>query len=230
MRPADGRPVGLRNRAGLGAAVTALNAWNARHPWNHNDHYHRWLLRQLPARRGSALDVGCGRGGLLERLADRFDEVTGIDPDPAMCAAARSRLAGRPGVEVHQRSLLDTTGSYDVVTMVASLHHLPLEPALRHAAGLVAPGGRLLVVGLAQLGSPMDVAVDSVSLVLNPIVGMVKHPGAATAPAGPAEPPVPLRDPDHTFGELRSVARRVLPGVRVRRRLYFRYTLRWSRG
>jgi SAM-dependent methyltransferase len=226
LRPADGTPVGLRNRRSLGIAVSALSRWNARHPWSHNDHFHAWILRNLPARRSAALDVGCGRGALVEKLADQFVQVTGVDPDLEMVAVSRERLAGRPEVEIRQQSLLDTTGRYDLVTLVASLHHLPLEPALRHTAELVAPGGRLLVVGLAQLGSPSDMVVDGASLLLNPLVGMVKHPRAETGPA-PA-PDVPIRDPEDDFAEVRSVAERILPGVRVRRRLFFRYTLRWD--
>ncbi len=39
---------------------------------------------------------------------------------------------------------------------------------------------------------------------------------------------MPVRDPEETYDEVRAVAERVLPGVRVRRRLFFRYTLRWD--
>ena len=28
--------------------------------WNHNGHYHRFLLGKLPARRDGVLDIGCG--------------------------------------------------------------------------------------------------------------------------------------------------------------------------
>ena len=228
MRPADGTPVGLRNRRSLERVVGGFDRWNARHPWSHNDHFHGWILRNLPDRRSAALDVGCGRGALVERLADRFDHVTGVDPDEDMVAATRERLQGRAGVEVREQSLLDTTGSFDLVTMVASLHHLPLEEALEHAARLLAPGGRLLVVGLSQLGSPTDVAFDGVSLALNPLVGFAKHPRAVRGPAPAAD--VPIRDPEETFAQVREVAERVLPGARVRRRLFFRYTLRWDRA
>jgi len=40
----------------------ALATFNSRHPWNHDDHLHGWILRNLPPRRRSALDVGCGTG------------------------------------------------------------------------------------------------------------------------------------------------------------------------
>ena len=208
----------------LGAPVAALNRWNARHPWSHNDHFHSWILSNLPDRRTSALDVGCGRGVLLARLADHFDAATGIDPDAAMVAAAEARLAGR--ATVRRESLLDTTGRFDLVTMVASLHHLALEPALRHVSGLVAPGGRLLVVGLARTGSPSDVAYDGVTLLLDPVVGFVKHPRAQTRPEPQAS--VPIRDPEETYDQIREAAQRLLPGARVRRRLFYRYTLSWE--
>jgi len=41
--------------------ITRLNAV---YPWDHDAHYHRWILRQLPGRVGTALDVGCGKGEL----------------------------------------------------------------------------------------------------------------------------------------------------------------------
>jgi hypothetical protein len=45
----------------------ALARVNARHPWNHNDYFHGWILRNLPAGRDLAVDIGCG----LRRTAPR---------------------------------------------------------------------------------------------------------------------------------------------------------------
>ncbi|MFD6177621.1 MULTISPECIES: class I SAM-dependent methyltransferase [unclassified Isoptericola] len=215
--------------------VRAVGRWlgrlNARHPWNHNDHFHGWILRRLPRRRRRALDVGCGTGALVDRLRRSGATVVGLDADAAMAEATAARFAGDPGVNVRHGRFEDVPadGSFDVVTMVASLHHMDLEPALRHAAGVVAPGGRLLVVGLARIGAPRDLAVDLVSSFANPVVGMVKHPRPAAAGAGDDGPPVPVRDSRETYGEVRDTARRVLPGARFRQRLFFRYTLEWTR-
>jgi len=38
-----------------------------------------WLLTQLPAHAGRALDAGCGSGRHTQALAERFDEIIGID-------------------------------------------------------------------------------------------------------------------------------------------------------
>jgi SAM-dependent methyltransferase len=204
-------------------------AWlNGRHPWSHNDHFHEWILCHLPLVRARALDVGCGTGTLVGRLRDHFQEVVGIDADPAMAAAATARFADDPEVTIREQPFVDAAGSFDLVTLVASLHHQPLEAALRHAADLLTPGGRLLVVGLARPKTPSDVAIDLVSAGLNPLVGVVKHPRPVRG--GTAyDQAMPMRDPTETFAEISEAAHRVLPGARLRRRLFFRYTLAWER-
>ncbi|MFE6971920.1 class I SAM-dependent methyltransferase [Isoptericola sp. NPDC057653] len=222
-------------RTTTSSLVRAGGRWlgrvNARHPWNHNDHFHGWVLRRLPRRRRRALDVGCGTGTLVHRLRRAGTTVVGLDADAAMAAATAARFAGDPGVTTRHARFEDVPadGSFDVVTMVASLHHMDLEPALRHAAGVLAPGGRLLVVGLARIGAPRDLAVDLVSSFANPVVGMVRHPRRAdVTPGTDGRPVVPVRDARETYGEVRETARRVLPGARFRRRLFFRYTLEWT--
>ena len=69
--------------------LRALNRLNAAHPWDHNAHYHPWLLRQLPRRFDRALDVGCGTGDLVRLLAGRARKVYGIDADPDIVARAQ---------------------------------------------------------------------------------------------------------------------------------------------
>ncbi len=60
----------------------------ARMSWNHNVHYHDFVLGEVPQRCHLALDVGCGRGELTRKLATLSDEVIGIDTDHG-CLAAR---------------------------------------------------------------------------------------------------------------------------------------------
>ncbi|HEY5051078.1 MAG TPA: methyltransferase domain-containing protein, partial [Acidothermaceae bacterium] len=71
-----------------GRLSTAMSAINARHPWNHNDHFHPWIVKRLANQRARGLDVGCGRGELLAVLAHHVREVHGIDVDHTMREAA----------------------------------------------------------------------------------------------------------------------------------------------
>jgi SAM-dependent methyltransferase len=209
---------------------------NARHPWNHNEHFHGWILRNLPARRGVAVDIGCGKGVLAGKLATQFAHVTGIDRDAGMAASASERLRGRPQVSIRRCDFTDfvstaADGEADLITMVAVLHHLDLGDALARIPRLLAPGGRLLIVGLGRPDSLADLAFDVVSGAANPVVGMIKHPRAVRPPgrAVDAQPVMPVMDPATTVAEIASAARAHLPGSTIRRRLFFRYTLRWEK-
>src|SRR5436190_1952267 len=50
---------------------------------------------------GRLLQVGCGHGELVARASTRGFEVTGIEPSPRACAAARLRLRHLPGIKLH---------------------------------------------------------------------------------------------------------------------------------
>lgn len=223
----------------LASARRRLDQLNARHPWNHNEYFHSWILRNLPARRRAAVDVGCGTGVLAGKLAPHFARVTGIDADACMAAAADARLAQDPRVTIRrcrfeQFAAAAGDGEADLITMVAVLHHLGLEDTLAQIPGLLAPGGRLLVVGLARVNTLPDLAVDLVSAAANPVMGLIKHPRPARPGEGhaadqPVLPVMPVRDPATTLAQIAAAARAHLPGATLRRRLFFRYTLRWDK-
>ena len=220
----------------LASARRWLAQVNARHTWNHNEHFHGWILRNLPARRRAAVDIGCGTGVLAGKLATRFARVSGIDPDAGMAAASSARLAQDPRASIwhcgfEQFAAAAADGTADLITMVAVLHHLDLDDALARIPRLLAPGGRLLVVGLARVNSLPDLAVDLISAAANPVMGLIRHPRRGRPADGPAagQPVMPVRDPAATLAEITVAARVHLPGAVVRRRLFFRYTLRWDK-
>ncbi|MEV0672749.1 methyltransferase [Mycobacterium sp. NPDC050441] len=207
-------------------AAEGLHDFNSRHPWSHNDHFHRWILSNLPRHRGTAIDIGCGQGGLVAQLAPRFTHVHGTDLDAGMRAEASRRCAGLTNVTIDDGQLGKLDGPVDLITMVAVLHHLDVEQALTEVKRLLAPGGRFLVVGLAAPLSARDTMWDLASAVTNPLIGLIKHP--RPAPGGPVPPPFPVRDPQLSFDQLRAVVGRVMPGAEMRRRLAFRHTISWT--
>jgi len=82
----------------------------------------------------SVLDVGCGDGGLLGRLAARGRQgLVGLEPDPRARAVARS--AGLEVVDGLAERLPFDDGAFDVVVFDYVTHHLGHLPrALREAA------------------------------------------------------------------------------------------------
>ncbi|NYE35336.1 SAM-dependent methyltransferase [Nocardioides cavernae] len=220
----------LRSRAQSFAGGTLARGMarvNARHPWSHNDHFHPWILRNLPDRRRAALDIGCGEGALVASLAPHFTTVVGNDVDPGMLAATRARCSALPNVTVTGEAWAGLPGPFDLVTMVAVLHHLDVPAALTHVASSLAPGGRFLAVGIAPPRSARDHAWDAASILTNPVIGFVKHPRADRS--GPRPTPYPVVEPTLALDDLRRHVEDVMPGARVRHRLAFRHTVAWTR-
>lgn len=97
-------------------------------------------------------DLGCGTGRTSEQLAGFVGQVVAVDASVAMVRAARRRLKAHPRVQVVRAPLEELPledESLDVAFVNLVLHHLsdPL-PALREAARVLAPGGRLVIVDM----------------------------------------------------------------------------------
>jgi SAM-dependent methyltransferase len=109
----------------------------------------RWLNRHLGSGR-RALDVGCGTGRHTVMLADRYDDVVGVDVAPAMIEIAeRDRL--RPNIRYQTRDILSLTpehdGRFDLVLALGCVVNVgPPKLVLGHLRSLVAKGGTLLVM------------------------------------------------------------------------------------
>jgi 2-polyprenyl-3-methyl-5-hydroxy-6-metoxy-1,4-benzoquinol methylase len=187
--------------------------------WNHNTHYHRLALG-LAAGSSSALDVGCGEGLLTRQLrAAGVAQVTGVDLDPEQIARARSQADAGLRYLVGDVLEVPRDEQFDLVTCFATLHHLDLDDGLRRLRSLVSPGGHLVVVGLARVATPTDAALS---------LAAVPAAMVADRARGVWEHGASVRDPEHSYGQVRTAARSVLPGARWRRHLYWRYSLVWQ--
>ncbi|MEU6556465.1 class I SAM-dependent methyltransferase [Streptomyces sp. NPDC046915] len=105
--------------------LRARERFNATHPWDHDAHYHRWILRQLPRRFNRAVDVGSGSGDLSGLLAKRAATVKGVDSDPVITAQAQKLTPAALPVTFTVMDAISEfpAGSYDVITCVATIHH-----------------------------------------------------------------------------------------------------------
>jgi 2-polyprenyl-3-methyl-5-hydroxy-6-metoxy-1,4-benzoquinol methylase len=190
--------------------------------WNHNAAYHGRLVRAAAAHPTDVLDVGCGEGLLAQRLAQVSRTVTAIDPDRAAIGRARARLESLPNVAVCESSFASFDPGpqrFGLITFVATLHHMDLRASLTKARDLLAPSGILTVVGVAANGTVGDWIVDGLRMPIVRVAGVL-HRETRDIDVVVAEPRESLR-------EIRRTAAQILPGVSIRRGLYYRYLLRW---
>ncbi|WP_116204674.1 class I SAM-dependent methyltransferase [Amycolatopsis circi] len=186
--------------------------------WNSNVARHPDILRAVPAGCSSALDVGCGDGLLVRKLASAVPSATGIDKSPEMVAQARSFS---DDTFVEGDFLSADLGTYDFICSVATIHHLDFELTLARMRDLLRPGGVLVVVGLARDASVRDWAT---TIAAAPIVRTVKVLRRSRGPEG-----MPTMKPQMSYREVRTAAQRLLPGARYRRHLLRRYSLTWQK-
>jgi ubiquinone/menaquinone biosynthesis C-methylase UbiE/DNA-binding transcriptional ArsR family regulator len=110
-------------------------------------------LAREPA--GLLVDLGTGTGRILELMADRVRRAIGIDVNQAMLAYARAKLdgLGLRHCQVRQGDLYNLPlpdAQADIVVLHQVLHFLD-DPgrAIREAARLLRPAGRLMIVDFA---------------------------------------------------------------------------------
>jgi SAM-dependent methyltransferase/DNA-binding transcriptional ArsR family regulator len=103
------------------------------------------------------LEIGCGRGSIISRLASISDEVLGVDNSDRMLSSARSLIAelgigNRAEVRLGDAEHLPVgDSSVDAVFIHMVLHHAG-EPSavLREAGRVLRIGGRCVIVELLK--------------------------------------------------------------------------------
>jgi SAM-dependent methyltransferase len=126
-----------------------------------------WGLEQVALEKNfTMLDVGCGGGRTIQKLAAIASEgkVFGIDHSAASVAAARvanARWLVEDRVVILQGSVSDLPfpdGMFDVVTAVETHYYWPdLVADLREIWRVLKPGGRLVIIAETYKGRRFDV-------------------------------------------------------------------------
>ena len=135
------------------------------------------LASHLPllAGRGPVLDLGCGRGELLELLRDEGIEARGVDGNAEMVARCRER-----DLDVEEGDLLDALreakpGSLGAVVSIHVVEHLPseaVERLVRLSWGALRPGGLLLL----ETPNPLSLRVGASRFWIDPTHRRPVHP------------------------------------------------------
>ena len=201
--------------------------------WGHNSHYHSYLLKQLPPNCQEVIDVGCGTGDFARLLAQHAGSVVGIDFSPEMIRQANQNSRGLNNLRFVEADFMTfpiRDETVDAITTIATLHHVPSEPALRCLSRWLKPGGRLIVLDLFTSGYGRDLAWKLPAKTLSVILSALNN-GRIRAPResriawhqhAQSDRPLPLR-------EIRQIADSVLPAAILKQHLFWRYSLVWTK-
>jgi SAM-dependent methyltransferase len=153
--------------------------------------------------RDRVLDLGSGPGFLAIAFAARAGEVVGMDPDPAMLAAAR-READAAGVRVRfvegsSFDLSPSMGPFRLVTMGRSFHWMDRVATLRALDAIVAPGGAVALFGDSHEKARENSWREVLKEVARAFAGASVSEGLRTDPAWDSHPVVLL---DSAFAQV----------------------------
>jgi S-adenosylmethionine-diacylgycerolhomoserine-N-methlytransferase len=126
------------------------------------------MIAAMAARPGArVLELGCGTGRNLARIGAAWPEVQlyGLDISQEMLALAGAKLGYHAVLATGDATAFDAdvlfgTGAFDRVVLSYALSMIPdWQGAVAHAAGLLAPGGRLHIVDFGDFsGLPRPLA------------------------------------------------------------------------
>lgn len=201
--------------------------------WGHNSHYHPFLLRQIPPHCVDAMEIGCGTGEFARLLAERSDRVFGIDLSPNMIRIARERSKQYPNIDFQVANAVTwdfPIGQFDCIASIATFHHLPMEEMLSKVKAALRPGGTLAILDLYKAEGLIDLPVNALAVPVNIVLRLVKNGRLrASQESREAWREHGQRDFYPKLSQVRRVCAAILPGVRVRRHLLWRYSIIWRK-
>lgn len=122
------------------------------------------MLAELPLDGASVLELGCGKAEKTRTLAEsgRVKEILALEVD-AIQHARNLEISDLPNVRFCQggaEAIPAADGSFDIVMMFKSLHHVPvpqMDRALSEIARVLKPGGRAWISEPVYAGDFNDI-------------------------------------------------------------------------
>lgn len=201
--------------------------------WNHNTHYHGYLMSQVPEQCRQILEIGCGTGEFSRLLARRAGQVLAIDLSPQMIRLARARSKLYPNIDFVVGDVMAcefADNQFDCIATLTTIHHLPTELILRKIGKALKPGGMFVCLDLYQRSNLADLLFDVIAYPANLFLRLIK--------TGKPRPSRAVREAyaEHgktdtylTLPQVERICADTLPGALVSRHLFWRYSIIWKK-
>jgi ubiquinone/menaquinone biosynthesis C-methylase UbiE len=202
--------------------------------WNHNAHYHQFLLSHVPKHCQRILEIGCGTGEFARLLAQRAEEVLALDLSPQMIRVAQQSSEQQPNINFVLDDVLTfdlPEDHFDCIASLTTFHHLPMETILRKVREALKPKGIFLCLDLYQRSNVRELLSDIVAFPASSFLRLVK--------TGRPRPSAEIReayaqhdktDAFLTLPQIQRICAVEMPGALVRQHLFWRYSIVWTKN
>ena len=203
-----------------------------RNEWNHNNHYHQFMLKQLPTKCQTVLDLGCGTGQFSRLLAERANRVVAIDlsPNSIQIAKQKSQQFNNINYRVADISKEEFPAKhFEVVVSIATVHHLSIEQLIPQIETALKPGGVLIILDLLEHHSWTDILYDAIAVPLNWWLLKVNCVSTPTEQEAAAMKEHLRTDKFLNLSQAKAIYTSLLKTAKVRRHLLWRYSVVWHK-
>ncbi|MCL6602167.1 MAG: methyltransferase domain-containing protein [Paenibacillus sp.] len=202
------------------------------HEWDHNNHYHDYLLQFVPKKCEMAIDIGCGTGEFSRELAMQSKEVYGFDLSPISIEKAKDFSKSLPNVSYRAQDIMEypfNDESVDCFSSLAVLHHINLHEILPKLKRALKPGGVLIFLDLYNQNKRLDYLPDLLAIPLNKYYLKTKPQRIKNEEEIIAMQEHMKTDRYLSKKELKEIYDTYLPGNHFKIHLFWRYSLVWKK-
>jgi 2-polyprenyl-3-methyl-5-hydroxy-6-metoxy-1,4-benzoquinol methylase len=202
--------------------------------WDHNRQYQNYLIKNIPKNCNYILDVGCGTGELTKKLTLFGKNIIGIDVSENMLHEARKRNSDKKidYLNISAENYLEKTDKkFDIIISISALHHMNEEKILKLMKNKLTENGKILVLDIVKNKTIIDYFLSMIALILNPIIMLMMNgrlkvdKNEREAWAGHFQ-----YDKYLTVIEIKYIAKKVLGKVKIKKHLFWRYSLIYNNG
>lgn len=201
--------------------------------WEHNKHYHNFLLKFIPNECEKAIDIGCGTGEFTRLLAEKSHTVEGIDLSPEMIRVAEEQSRKYNNIKYQVEDVLEWDlgqEKYDCIVSIATFHHLQFKEMLLKIREALKPNGVFMILDLYKEEKLTDYLISIAAIPINIITMLIK-----TGKVKKSEEEIKAwnehakHDRYMTIKDVEKITREIIPNAKLKRHLFWRYSLVWRK-